>query len=460
MPTEPEHNMDKTLKAYADQRRAEAGAPAELHPATRRLLQGEVARQRPAQSSPAAPWWQRLNSFWPRMAAASVIVIASFLTFRGAREETSVEKLVRQESPASTTMGAADDALLVKQMKPQDELDRKSPEPTRRLVAAVAPTPDPTTAPPPANEPVMLAEQKEKSGEARVDLRRNKELRDAAGTTLADRPALVPAPAQKPAATELSSVTRAVAAPAIVAAKSEAESLVAGNAGQALNWFAKRDAVSAASKDKALAVTTASVLDNFAVEQVGDRLNLIDADGSTYTGALEAYVLVESNTVLEAGKKVQLGKEVQLGFVSSTPAEAKQSVGNAYRFRASGTNRTLRQPVIVDGVLEGTPVAVSNLGVNSVNAGVAYQNTRGARQQDAAKQNDARYFYRVAGPQQNVQSQNTLNRAPQTGLGANVGQADAYQQQNWINANRIQGRVQVGGTNSPVQLFDAVPQSK
>ena len=458
MPTEPEHNMEKTLKAYADQRRAEAGAPAELHPATRRLLHGEIARQRPAQSTTRAPWWHQLNSFWPRMAAASVIVIASFLTFRGAREEDSVERLVRQEAPTSTTAAAADDALLAKQAKLQDELDRKSPAPARRLLAPAAPVP--TTAPPPANEPVMLAEQREKSGEARVDLRRNKELMDAVGTALTDRPASAPLPAQKPAVTELSSVTRAAAVPAIVPAKSESEALVAGNAGQALNWFAKRDAVNATSKDKALAVTTTTVLDNFAVEQVGDQLNLIDADGSTYTGVLETFTAAESNAVLEAGKKIQNGRDVQLGFAGSAPAEAKQSTGNAYRFRASGTNRTLRQPVIVDGVLEGTPVAVSNLGVNSVNAGVDYQNTRGARQQDAAKQNDARYFYRVAGPQQNVQSQNALNRASQVNLGANVGQADAYQQQNWINANRIQGRVQVGGTNSPVQLFDAVPQTK
>lgn len=455
MPTEPEHHMDKTLKAYADQRRAEAGAPAELHPATRRLLQGEVARlNKPAATVPT-PWWHRRNSFWPRMAAASVIVIASFLTFRGAREEDSVEKLVRREAPASTTAAPADDTLLAKQVQLQDGLDRKSPEPARRLLAPAVPAP--TTAPPPANEPVMLAEQKEKSGEARVDLRRNKELMDAVGTTLADRPAPAPLPPQKPAATELSGVTQAAAALASAPAKSESEALAAGNAGQALNWFTKRDAASATSKDKALVVTTASVLDNFAVEQVGDRLNLIDADGSTYTGALEAFTFAESNAVLEAGKKIQQGRDVQLGFATSAPAEAKQSTGNAYRFRASGTNRTLRQPVMVDGVLEGTLVAVSNLGVN---IGTAYQNTRGARQQEAAKQNDARYFYRVAGPQQNAPAQNTLNRASQVNLGANVGQADAYQQQNWINANRIQGRVQVGGTNSPVQLFDAVPQTK
>ena len=39
--------IEKLLRRYAKTRRDEAGAPLELHPATRRLLQGEVSRQFP-----------------------------------------------------------------------------------------------------------------------------------------------------------------------------------------------------------------------------------------------------------------------------------------------------------------------------------------------------------------------------------------------------------------------------
>jgi len=42
-----ERPIEKLLRRYATKRRVEAGAPPELHPATRRLLQGEVARQFP-----------------------------------------------------------------------------------------------------------------------------------------------------------------------------------------------------------------------------------------------------------------------------------------------------------------------------------------------------------------------------------------------------------------------------
>ena len=44
---EPERKIEKLLRAYAKKRRAQAGDPLTLHPATRRLLQGEVARRKP-----------------------------------------------------------------------------------------------------------------------------------------------------------------------------------------------------------------------------------------------------------------------------------------------------------------------------------------------------------------------------------------------------------------------------
>ena len=44
---ETERKIEKLLRAYAKKRRADAGDPLKLHPATRRLLQGEVARRKP-----------------------------------------------------------------------------------------------------------------------------------------------------------------------------------------------------------------------------------------------------------------------------------------------------------------------------------------------------------------------------------------------------------------------------
>ncbi len=64
---EPERPIEKLLHETARKRRTELGAPAELHPATRRLLQGEVARQfhdgrraQPASQNLFSGWWMKL----------------------------------------------------------------------------------------------------------------------------------------------------------------------------------------------------------------------------------------------------------------------------------------------------------------------------------------------------------------------------------------------------------------
>jgi hypothetical protein len=46
-----ERPIEKLLRRYAKKRRDDAGAPVELHPATRRMLQGEVARQFPRRTA-------------------------------------------------------------------------------------------------------------------------------------------------------------------------------------------------------------------------------------------------------------------------------------------------------------------------------------------------------------------------------------------------------------------------
>ena len=66
--------MEELLKAYAKKRQDEAGAPFELHPATRRLLQGEVARLR-AQPPSGATWRRLFTGLAPRLAVACSLLL-------------------------------------------------------------------------------------------------------------------------------------------------------------------------------------------------------------------------------------------------------------------------------------------------------------------------------------------------------------------------------------------------
>ena len=77
MPDEPNKKVEEQLKAWARNRREEAGAPVELHSAARQLLQDEVARtfanKSAGPTAPAGGWW---NSFWPRVALVGSLGVA------------------------------------------------------------------------------------------------------------------------------------------------------------------------------------------------------------------------------------------------------------------------------------------------------------------------------------------------------------------------------------------------
>ena len=63
---EPEREIEKLLRAYVRKRRADAGDPLKLHPATRRLLQGEAARHapKPETEEVSFTFWQLFRQQW------------------------------------------------------------------------------------------------------------------------------------------------------------------------------------------------------------------------------------------------------------------------------------------------------------------------------------------------------------------------------------------------------------
>jgi hypothetical protein len=68
MANEPERPIEKLLRAAAKRRRDEAGAPLELHPATRRLLHGEVTRTFAKPGREPRSFIEVLGQLWPRVA--------------------------------------------------------------------------------------------------------------------------------------------------------------------------------------------------------------------------------------------------------------------------------------------------------------------------------------------------------------------------------------------------------
>ena len=103
MPSEQDQTpIEGLLKSYAKKRAEEAGGAAELHPATRRLLQGEVAKLRQeAQAAGDRSWMQWLILFWPRLATASAILVMLV---------TGVWLLLPDSHPSPTTFARNENA--------------------------------------------------------------------------------------------------------------------------------------------------------------------------------------------------------------------------------------------------------------------------------------------------------------------------------------------------------------
>ena len=117
-------------------RRDEAGAPFELHPATRRLLQGEVARQFGKPQREGRSLWLLFAQLWPRLAwgiaILAVLGIVVWVALPGTRVERSEELLaknepVRQAAPAK---GALPPAPTTRAVVPAPATEAPRPKPT------------------------------------------------------------------------------------------------------------------------------------------------------------------------------------------------------------------------------------------------------------------------------------------------------------------------------------------
>lgn len=93
MSQEPQREIEKQLREHAEKRRATAGDQLELHPATRQMLQGEVARTYGttppvAEKTAAKPWW----SYWPVALFGSCCVLLLAVMVNSRKEEAEFAK--------------------------------------------------------------------------------------------------------------------------------------------------------------------------------------------------------------------------------------------------------------------------------------------------------------------------------------------------------------------------------
>jgi len=199
--------------------------------------------------------------------------------------------------------------------------------------------------------------------------------------------------------------------------------------------FANVHQVGRQNLGKASIAYDATVLVNFVVEQSGERLRVVDGDGSVYEGKV---LYGEAAAIAEYDTKLDYAADTRFKVVKDEQSRQQQNArvldptaAAAWNFRVSGTNRTLQQPVIVDGILFETAAS------NSLN-------------QAGTKVSENLLFYRVPPAQAPTQQGSYgLSASPnQNSAQAPSGQASyGGQSMNLLNAGRIQGQVRVGATN-------------
>jgi hypothetical protein len=395
--------IEKLLRRYAKKRRDDAGSPVELHPATRRLLQGEVGRLFP-KGAPGYPPTTLAAMFkrWRSQLAWAVplfVMIAFGLWKVLDRQETKQLAL----GPTREQTAAADGtrASTVERQEPDA---RSSTLDVRRSAAGeTAPVefsavkgvpPSPASAPIRSlNQPTPGLADQDVVGKSQVANQllafataTNQPFASLAGaaepkvdsaragykiTVPADKlgiaPAAAPSRAQlaesssanqpklnETAARSFDAQTSQTfaplpAKPVPAATFARNDSLERDQAQTYSQSFANLAPEALKQKTaKAIAATPISpVLANFRVEQTGRQLRVVDSDGSTYVGETDASPEFWGTVGGKQEQAVSLFKSD--GKLNPLPTAAKsvpesQLQNNLYR--VAGTNRTLNQTVV------------------------------------------------------------------------------------------------------------------
>lgn len=276
-----ERDIEKQLRAAAEQRRKQAGGRFELHPATRRLLQGEVARHRPA-SARQARGKNFLGLTWMRFATATctmaILCLGTWSLLRNPSSPAKQQLTMADNKPAPKPASVA-------KMETAGYVQTAATAFARRDRSDATPLPA-APAPVLVTKADSVGKLLDEDGSVALEgLKKNTDATLALGATAA------------PAESKWREVDKLSVSRALVAAKDAEQS---------------------------------AVLANFKVTQSGDRIRIVDGDGSVYDGVLLAEEVSQKSKTLAADA-------------------LRQENSQNFFFRAAGTNLSLRQNVAITG---------------------------------------------------------------------------------------------------------------
>ena len=340
MSEKQDNQMEQWLKEYAQRRRGELDEPIELHEATRTMLQGEVSRvyPKPAEARPQSQG----SSAWMAWAfgGAAVGVAALVITYNSklpqGKASMEMAKANEDQLAAAEEMGQAgesekaseDSASKFKETGKTETADVRDNEegssPAGRIVLAVV-----------KDDPRTSGSVKGNPGSAR----------EVPGTTTSNH------------ITPKAEVAGGFAPRPVNVQKRGATFY--NNISNLRQDFTQTD-LSLASRKNGL---PKAVLMNFQVQRIGNLVDVVDQDGSEYTGivineeqygsetedkAVPAKLLPGANAGADA-----LGAPAVA--IRSTAAQRGRASREQFHFRVHGFNLTLGKEVILEATLDSPP---------------------------------------------------------------------------------------------------------
>lgn len=339
-----ERPIESLLRRYAQQRRQ--AARQELHPATRRLLQAEVARQFP-KARPTPGLWTWLRARWVYAAACLLAVAVSGWWLRSwLQPRHGVTTLAYQNEPAAAAprqlqlanaefvasnapAHAAAPGAAVPFAEARDGAGLSRVKPEGGAGFAGEPVASHLEAPPASPLVATAKMEKELKATAGLPVPAQAAEVQALADSRVDSLAVAPIGAAAKSPGTLAAADRAL--PAAAAPRASTVLQGAGVGAKAAAGFSQSFAQSLAKPTPAV-----RVLSHFQVEQSENRLRVIDGDGSVYLGVVADEPVSVSDVVESEQPKSR--RQARRTFASA-PAPA------AFRYLVRGTNLTLQQPV-------------------------------------------------------------------------------------------------------------------
>jgi type II secretory pathway pseudopilin PulG len=372
---EPERKIEKLLRAYAQKRRAAAGDPLKLHPATRRLLQDEVSRHapKPEPEEPSVSLWQLFRQQWAILFGFALMVFLGAMLFLPA---VSASKKRAQSISAMNNLQQIGVAAQMVAGENNGKLPATLDELTNGLVSRQTLT-DPVSGKPfvyvagsknleklESND-VLAYSPADKAGRAvlladgRVEFAEGERFAELTNPKSVAFVMAEKMTSAEPAKTVANEPVPATMPPVVLGAAGELKEQPAGSG--AMPTFEQTAAANQQNLYQNMSVSAkkVSVLQSFQMVQNGDVVSVVDRDGSVYHGSVQVE-LEKDKEAAEAMAPKEEAPLVQSLARADQQERNPQPTAQNYFFRVAGVNRTLKQNVVFSGTVEAVPGALTN----------------------------------------------------------------------------------------------------